>query len=462
MLADGRVGPSPLDVTRMTVLDPCARAARRAPTHLATIAVLLLVAGCGRLPTDATGEHARAARTSSLAATMHPTRAIAMLSRTSDADSVARSFGSEVIDVIPELSLALLRTPAGMTTDAFVLRLATDPRVVFSEPDAILETAEGSQSTVAFSEATRSWGDVEDQSALTRIGAAAAQHYGRGSGERVAILDTGIDLDHPALAGAIDLPGIEVGVTTDPGDDRPEAVDTNQDGIVDGSLGHGTHVAGIVHAVAPDAKLLAVRVLDSDGVGEAFRVAQGIVAAIARGADVINLSLGLPESSRSIAAAVDLARSSGTVVVAAAGNRDVSTLDFPAAYPPVLAVAGTDPDDRKATFSDFGDAVDLAAPAVGILSTYWDGTYARWSGTSMACPFVAGTAALLYGLLGERSPGVESSVEQFIAEGASPLAASDPVYGALLGAGRLDAAASVARSLGSGDPGDALRARAGH
>jgi len=460
MLPDGRV--SPQDATRMTLLAPCARAARRARTLLAAIVALLLAAGCTRLPTDAAGARARAAGSLHSDSTGHPMRAIAMLTHSSESDSVAKALGSEVLDVIPELSLALFRTPTGMTADAFVQRLAGDPRVVFSEPDAIVETAEGSQSTVAFSEAARTWGDVVDQTALSRIGVAAAQHITRGAGALVAILDTGIDLDHPVLAGAIDLPGIEPGVVTDPGDDRPEALDTNGDGVIDGSLGHGTHVAGLVHAVAPDARLLAVRVLDSDGVGDAFRVAQGIVAAVERGADVVNLSLGLAEESRSIEAAVDLARSAGTVVVAAAGNLDVETLDFPAAYPPVIAVAGTDPDDRKAAFSDFGAAVDLAAPAVGILSTYWDGTYAVWSGTSMASPLVAGTAALLYGLQGPRSVGAATSVEEFITAGAEPLAAIDPVYGALLGAGRLSVVGSVGHVWDSGDPGDPVRTRVGH
>lgn len=432
--------------------DSWPRATRRARTLIAATAALLIASGCGRLPTETAVDRAGAARSFSVTGTDRSTSAIAELLLLSESDSVAIEHDSQIVDVIPELSLALLRTPPGQTTSAFVHELKRDGRVRDSEADAILETAEGSQSTVAFSEGLRAWDDVEDQSALARIGAAEARQVGQGAGVIVAILDTGIDLDHPALAGVIELPGIERGEHTDPGDDRPEEVDTNEDGIVDGALGHGTHVAGLVHAVAPEARLLAVRVLDSDGVGSSFEVARGIVAAVARGARVINLSLGMLVPCRAIEAAVNHARERGVVVVAAAGNRAVTTLDYPAAYPHVLAVAGTDADDRKAEFSDFGYGVDVAAPAVGILSTYWDGTYARWSGTSMAAPFVAGTAALLYGALGERSTLAAGQIENVIPYGATPLGEVDPVYGALLGAGRLNAAESAARLLNLGPP----------
>ena len=426
---------------------PWPRDARRAPTWIVIAAALALVSGCGRLPTQAQDGRARTHASPTAIASARPDRAIVRLTNCCESDAVAQAFDSHVLDVIPELSLALLRTPTGLTTEEFIERLRADSRVILSESDAMLETAEGSQSTVAFSESWRFWEDVEDQSALVRVGAPEAQMLGRGAGSLVAILDSGIDLDHPALAGAIELPGIELGVTENPGDDLPENLDTNGDGLVDGSLGHGTHVAGIVHAMAPEARLLPVRVLDSDGVGVAFRVAQGIVAAVARGADVINLSLGLSGPSHAVESAIALARSAGVVVVAAAGNSNVTTLDFPAAYPTVLAVAGTGVDDHKTDFSDFGGAVDLAAPAEGILSTYWDGTYARWSGTSMASPFVAGTAALLYGYLGARNPDTAATVERVIAEGATPLGGVDPVYGGLLGAGRLSASGSVARLL---------------
>jgi thermitase len=174
------------------------------------------------------------------------------------------------------------------------------------------------------------------------------------------------------------------------------------------------------------------------------------VIAVGRGASVANLSLGLPGPSCAIQAAVDYARAAGTVVVAAAGNADAGQLDFPAAYAPVIAVAGTDPADRKATFSDYGVAVDVAAPAVGILSTYWDGTYSTWSGTSMAAPFASGIAALAYGILGTPTATNGAAVETLVRAGALPLAAVDPVYGSLLGAGRVSAAASLRPFMSSG------------
>ncbi len=421
---------------------------------------LVLLTSCSRLPVAPGGQQAGGgARSLAPTTTLRANDVIAKLTQMSAADSLARMVDSQVLGSIPELKLVLYRTPSGGKTQAFVLRLLQDPRVLSAEPNQRVMTAEAGQSSAAFSEATRGWSDVTDQNALVRIGALQAQARADGYGTKVAILDTGIDLDHTALAAAIELPGIEPGTLRDPGDDRPEGVDTNQDGIVDGSLGHGTHVAGIVHAVAPQAMLLAVRVLDSDGVGDAFRVARGIVLAVARRANVLNLSLGLPEISQAIQAALDYARSAGVLVVAASGNRGQATLDFPASYPPVIAVAGTDVDDRKATFSDYGELVDIAAPSEGILSTYWDGTYASWSGTSMAAPFVSGTAALLYGKLGATSVATEAAVETLLRVGAMPLGATDPAYGPLLGAGRVDALGSVGRLLSTLGEGESLLER---
>ncbi len=413
---------------------------------LPALALAVSLGSCAPLPSapDMSRAHgaARPAQATALAETA--TEVIAQLAPGVWGDDVATSYGSAVLDTIPELNIQLLRTPDGTTASTFVHRLQLDPRVAFAEPNSQAETAEARQSTIGFSEATRTWSDVQDQNALVRVGAAQAQMIARGDQVLVAILDTGIDLDHPVLAGSLSLPGIEPGVTVSPGDDRPQFLDTNLDGIIDGSLGHGTHVAGIVHAIAPDARLLAVRVLDSDGVGYAFDIARGLVLAVDRGASVANLSLGMPGTSLAVKAAVDFARAAGVVVVAAAGNQNSTQIDFPASYPPVLAVAGTDPNDLKAAFSDYGGAVDVAAPSVGILSTYWDGTYALWSGTSMAAPFASGIAALAYGVEGPRSPTRAAAVEALVSSSAQSLVAIDPTYGSLLGSGRVSAAAAMA------------------
>jgi len=420
--------------------NPCRSVTRAACAFL----LLGLFAGCSRTPVAPVAALRRAPLSSSTTAIdgLRPGIALVHYAAGTIPDSLAWNFGSQLLDVIPEIDYALLRTPLGLSVDGFTDELHLDEHVLAAGPNDRVQTAEGLQSSVAFSEGIRAWGAVADQRAFARTGAVGSHRIATGEDVRVAILDTGIDLDHHALVDVLE-PGIEPGETTAPGNDRPDLVDSNGDGIVDGALGHGTHVAGIVHAMAPDARLIPVRVLDSDGVGDVFRVARGIVLAVRAGANVINLSLGLAREAPAIAAAIDYARNAGAVVVAAAGNDATPDVEFPASYPPVVSVAGTDAEDRKSAFSDYGAAVDIAAPAEAILSTYWNGSYARWSGTSMAAPFVSGTAALLYSLAGDRSPEHATMVETAVRGGADPLGAVDPDFGVLLGAGRVNALSSV-------------------
>jgi subtilisin family serine protease len=164
-------------------------------------------------------------------------------------------------------------------------------------------------------------------------------------------------------------------------------------------VGHGTHVSGIVARLAPDSKILPVRVLNVDGRGNVFILAYAIDWAVMQGADVINLSLGADADSEVLSDAVARAQEQGAVIVASAGNDNAETKKYPAAFPGVLSITAVDAANRKAVFANYGeDWVDLAAPGVGITSTIpvtGSLLYATWSGTSMATPFAAGAAALV-------------------------------------------------------------------
>ncbi len=204
---------------------------------------------------------------------------------------------------------------------------------------------------------------------------------------KVGIIDTGISNTHPDL-----LSNVKGGVNT-----INPLKSWNDDN------GHGSHVAGIVAAldndigvigVGPAIGLYAVKVLDRNGSGYLSDVIEGIEWAIANNMQVVNMSLGASTGNQSFHNAVVAAKNAGIVVVVAAGNSAGSVL-FPAAYPEAIAVSATDQSNVIASFSSRGSEVDVAAPGVGIYSTYKGTSYATLSGTSMAAPHVAGSAALV-------------------------------------------------------------------
>jgi subtilisin family serine protease len=240
-----------------------------------------------------------------------------------------------------------------------------------------------------------------------------------GSGVTVAVIDSGARLDHPDLAPNIwtnfdEIPGNHVDDDHNGYVDDVHGVDLSsskpgQD-LSDG-WGHGTHTAGIVAAarngrgvvgVAPKAKLMIIKVLDSHGAGTTGAVAEGIRYAAANGARIINLSLSGPAKDPQLVDAVKAAGDANVLLVTSAGNDgvDIDTKPaYPAALPApnLLAVASTDPDSGRgiSQFSNFGRlAVQVAAPGANILSTASDGGYVLKSGTSMSAPMVAGVAAL--------------------------------------------------------------------
>lgn len=211
----------------------------------------------------------------------------------------------------------------------------------------------------------------------------------RGQGIRVAVLDTGIETRHPDLAEAIDESRDFTGSVVGPAD----------------RVGHGTHVAGTIGArrnqigvvgVAPECRLLIGKVLGDDGSGRDDHVAKGIDWACDLGADVLSMSLGSPQPSAAIAAAIARAVAKGKFVICAAGNSGrPDSVDYPAKLPDTVAVGAVDRHGRVAPFSSRGDEVDICAPGEDVLSTYLNSGYAKLSGTSMATPFVSGVVALM-------------------------------------------------------------------
>ncbi|MED4117045.1 S8 family peptidase (plasmid) [Bacillus sp. PK9-021] len=206
---------------------------------------------------------------------------------------------------------------------------------------------------------------------------------------KIAIIDTGVQLNHPELA-----------IKLWPGYNFVEGNLNPNDGN-----GHGTHVAGIAGAltenslgiagIAPSASIIPVRALDNSGNGTLSNIANAITYSTNAGAKVINLSLGSSQGSITLENAINYAWNQGVVIVAAAGNEASNTLTYPAAYQNVIAVASTDINDQKSDFSNYGTWVEVSAPGSTILSTYTGSYYAYLSGTSMACPHVSGLAALL-------------------------------------------------------------------
>jgi serine protease len=237
-----------------------------------------------------------------------------------------------------------------------------------------------------------------NQWALNRLRADKVwSDYSSGTGTVVAVVDTGVDGSHPDLSGRLTAAGVDY--VTGTGDGRTDP------------HGHGTHVAGVVAAVrgngigvaglAPLAQVMPIRVLDEAGSGWSSNIAKGIVYAADNGADVVNLSLGGPTEDSATKVAVNYAMSKGIIVVAAAGNSRATgnATNYPAALPGVIAVASTEQSDASSAFSNTGSYIDIAAPGGRILSTV-PGGYAYMSGTSMATPYVAATAALVADITG--------------------------------------------------------------
>ncbi|MGF1595977.1 MAG: S8 family serine peptidase [Acidimicrobiales bacterium] len=264
-----------------------------------------------------------------------------------------------------------------------------------------------------------------------------------GNGVLVAVLDTGVDRSHPILEPRLSANGYDfVDGDLDPSEET-DGIDNNGNGAIDEAFGHGTFVAGVVALVAPQATILPIRILDSDGTTDSWTLLRGLAFASAADADVINLSLGGANLGPLVEEEMERVREEGAVIVAAAGNDGVSAEQLPAAYEDVLSVGAIDgATGLGATFSNVGSWVDVAAPGVGIVSTYPEGRFATWGGTSASSPVVAGLLALIE----EAAPGApgEDLIDHVTASSNLDGDASATAYG------RIDIGAATSRALSHG------------
>ncbi|MEO8082376.1 MAG: S8 family serine peptidase [Ardenticatenales bacterium] len=374
--------------------------------------------------------------------------------------TINEKYGGQVIDQIGALNIQVLRvTNPDLLTQ--VRAYQSEAQVSFAEPDYIAHTMGEPDhlAPILTSLAPERDDHARPRSRLdllftpndpylsqqwhhAKIESAGAWDRQRGAGVTIAIVDTGTNCNHADLAGKCVTGYDYVNHDNNPADDQ----------------GHGTHVAGIAAAVTNngvggagvgwDSMVMPVKVLDRTGNGGHSAIASGITYAADHGADIINMSLGGAFTSSALRTAVEYAISHGVVVVAAAGNENTSNPSYPAAYTGVISVAATTQSDQRASFSNYGTTIKVAAPGVSILSTVMTGGYQAWSGTSMASPVVAGLAALLVAQNPSRTP---AQVEQILEQSADDL--GDRGWDPNFGWGRINARKALEFSPGTSTPG---------
>jgi subtilisin family serine protease len=375
--------------------------------------------------------------------------------------------------------LFLVNKPSPFDPVTFLMNLLLQPGVVAAEPDQQLSLLGASAGTAPWYLSDRTpvpyygttvWEGYVKQTPnqLIRTDDTHSTYHVAGTGIIVAIIDTGVDPDHPVLKPSL-LPGYDftrnqndgsemgdVGQSTVGVLDGSEPAQVNDSsiavvnqstvGVLDGSayaaFGHGTMTAGIVHLVAPQAKILPLKAFSADGTGYKSDILRAIYYAVGNGARVISMSFSFPTYSPEMARAVNFAAATGVISVASAGNDGQQVNVYPAALPNVIDVASTGNQDIPSTFSNYGaPPVWISAPGEAVMTTYPWGTYAAGWGTSFSAPFTSGTAALLL--------NVYPLCNQHCA--AYSVSKSQPIDDSQYGYGRLDtfkAIQSLKSSLG--------------
>lgn len=334
-------------------------------------------------------------------------------------DKIVGQHGGKRAQRLAQINLQVIDLPAGADVEAIAKVLKRHRHLKFAEPDMLV----GPGFTPNDPYFSNAWH-------LPKIGAPAAWDTANGQGVTIAILDTGVDGTHPDLTPKM-VPGWNM-------------YDNNSD--TRDIHGHGTAVAGTaaaignngvgVASVAPNAKIMPLRIADPSGYGYYSTIAQGLSWAADHGANVANISFLGVAGSASIQSAAQYFKSKGGVTVVAAGNNGID--EGIAASDTVIAVSATDSSDAKTSWSSFGSFVDISAPGASIWTTTNGGGYGAWSGTSFASPVVAGVVGLMKSANPLLSP---TQIESLLF--ANTVDLGNPGKDAWFGSGRVNAGAAV-------------------
>ncbi|NPD88215.1 MAG: S8 family serine peptidase [Asgard group archaeon] len=335
------------------------------------------------------------------------------------------SFNIDISEYLPGINVLLANVPVNLAfnpTSNLINDITNKPFVKYVEPNYYC--------TSAYIPNDPSW-DLQWGSQL--IGMESAWDFQLGSTDvKVAIIDSGIDYTHPDLVANYLPIGYDwINDDSDPMDDHGHG--THCAGVVAASIGNALGIAGIANV-----SFFAEKFLGSDNYGSYVDAANAIIHATDMGADILSNSWGGYGYSDVLADAVEYALSNDVIFTAAAMNDATSIAPYPASLPGVIAVSATNPSDTLASFSNYGDWIDIAAPGVGIYSTYPGNSYVSWDGTSMATPHVSGLAALL---LSQYPSYTSDQIEQLIMNTAVDL--GDPGFDISFGWGRIDASTAI-------------------
>ena len=347
-------------------------------------------------------------------------------------NAIAATYGAVVLGSIPDDNFYRLQSSSEGDA-ALILQLTADLRVVSVEEDSDVSSAEVVGDPFHFSfDITADPGTFTNGAFLTQINLGQSQAKTRGFGVIVAVLDTGVAATHPALQNNM-MAGLNTMQSASAPADLP-------DGATNADVGHGTMIAGLITRLAPNAAIMPVRVMNADGKGSTFSVAQGIHYAVTHGARIITLSFSATANSSALADALDAAEAAGVILVVAAGNDSANKAQTPTTGNGALVVASVEADNTKSPYSNYGPFVSVTAPGTDVRSAFWNDNYASWSGTSFAAPMVAAEAALILAA----NPALSADeVVSLIRDTARSVDGANPNFKGLLGKGVIDVDAAV-------------------